>query len=144
MGQDRPVDTTPLDRALSRVGDRWTLLIVEALLARPRRFGELADTLPGIAPNILSARLRRLADERLVVATPYSQRPLRHEYALSADGRELAAALAVLAAWATQVDATTDEARRHVACGTALELRPYCPTCHRVVDDPDADHLHHL
>src|SRR5437660_1518138 len=53
-------ETLPLEAALDRVGDRWSLLVVEALLDGPRRFGELGDALPGIAPNILTDRLRRL------------------------------------------------------------------------------------
>src|SRR6187549_1423813 len=45
-----PTDPRPLEAALDRVGDRWSLLIVESLLDRPRRFGELNEALPGIAP----------------------------------------------------------------------------------------------
>ena len=52
--------TTPLEAALERVGDRWSLLLVEALLDGPRRFNELGEAVTGIAPNILSDRLRRL------------------------------------------------------------------------------------
>ena len=59
-----PPDPAPpqggLAAALDRVGDRWSLLLVEALLPAPRRFNELGETVPGIAPNILSDRLRRL------------------------------------------------------------------------------------
>ena len=51
---------TPLAAALERVGDRWSLLLIEALLEGPRRFGELSDAVEGIAPNILSERLKRL------------------------------------------------------------------------------------
>jgi hypothetical protein len=47
---------SPLADALMRVGDRWTLLIVQALLAGPRRFNELLEYIPGIAANILSQR----------------------------------------------------------------------------------------
>ena len=65
--------TAPLDRALTRVGDRWTLLLVEALLDGPLRYGELADAVTGIAPNILAARLKRLEQDGLVTATPYSR-----------------------------------------------------------------------
>jgi DNA-binding HxlR family transcriptional regulator len=134
------MEPTPLDRALTRVGDRWTLLVVEALLAGPRRFGELSDALPGIAPNILAARLRKLEKERLVVSAPYSTRPVRHQYELTADGRELAGALAVLESWATRTDALPGVGY-HDACGTSLELRLWCPTCGRVVDESDADDL---
>jgi DNA-binding HxlR family transcriptional regulator len=132
--------TAPLDRALTRVGDRWTLLLVEALLDGPMRYGELADAVTGIAPNILAARLKRLEQDGLVTATPYSERPRRHRYALTADGRALAEALAVLAAWAARVDGLPAP-RYHATCGTALESRPWCPTCSRTVDDAEADDL---
>ena len=51
--------------ALMRVGDRGTLLVVQALLAGPRRFTELLEDIPGIAANILSQRLKRLDTKRL-------------------------------------------------------------------------------
>lgn len=137
------MDAAPLDRALTRVGDRWTLLLVEALLDGPCRYGELADAVAGIAPNILAARLKRLEQDGLVTATPYSERPLRHHYALTADGRELAGALAVLAAWAARVEGLPAP-RYHATCGTAMESRPWCPTCSRVVDPDEADELDRL
>src|SRR5262245_10265416 len=46
------IPATPLAEALARVGDRWTLLVVEALLAGPLRFNDLADQIPGIAASI--------------------------------------------------------------------------------------------
>ncbi len=69
--------SSPLAEALARVGDRWTLLVVEALLAGPRRFNDLLGQIPGIAANILSERLKRLEREALLVARPYSERPPR-------------------------------------------------------------------
>ena len=119
---------TPLEAALERVGDRWSLLLVDALLGGPRRFNELAEAVPGIAPNILSDRLRRLDRERIVVATPYQQRPPRMSYALTADGRDLASALRLLADWGAR-GAADAEPMRHGSCGTPLEARWYCPTC---------------
>src|SRR4051794_23991011 len=68
---------SPLVEAVSRVGDRWTLLVVDALLAGPRRFGELSEAVSGIAPNILTQRLRHLVHEGLVLQRPYSERPPR-------------------------------------------------------------------
>jgi DNA-binding HxlR family transcriptional regulator len=131
-----PVPPTALDAALSRVGDRWSLLVVDALLDGPRRFGELRDGLPGIAPNILTDRLRRLERERIVVATPYSRRPPRMEYALTGDGRDLASALRLLADWGSR--RTGGEPLRHDRCGTALEARWFCPTCSVAVSDAEA------
>src|SRR5262245_14073869 len=72
--------------ALATVGDRWTLLLVAALLDGPRRFGELQEEVAGIAPNVLTQRLRQLERNALVVARPYSERPPRFVYELSAAG----------------------------------------------------------
>lgn len=111
------------------------LLIVAGLLDGPRRFGDLGEAL-GVAPNILTARLRQLTEDGLVVARPYSDRPVRHEYALTGSGRELADTLAHLAEWGDRRRGGPGTAPFHSRCGTTLELRPWCPTCDRTVE-PD-------
>src|SRR5690349_24303448 len=113
------IASSPLAEALARVGDRWTLLVVEALLSEPRRFNDLLSQIPGIAANILSDRLKRLERDGLLVARPYTQRPPRAAYQLTADGTELAAALRLLAHWGRR---HTDQADppRHLACGTPI------------------------
>src|SRR4051812_6737785 len=85
----REAERSPLAEALAMVGDRWTLLVIEALLEGPSRFNALQPATAGISPNILAPRLRRLEEQRLVVAQPYSDRPPRYEYELTAPGREL-------------------------------------------------------
>ena len=121
-----------LDAALARVGDRWTLLIVRRLLIGPGRFNELMDQVNGIAPNILTKRLRQLETDGLLVSSPYSQRPLRLRYSLTQPGQELASALEQLRSWgAAQVGGPLP---RHDSCGTTLQWRPWCPTCNRPVD----------
>jgi DNA-binding HxlR family transcriptional regulator len=127
--------------ALATVGDRWTLLIVAALLDGPRRFGELQEEVQGIAPNVLSQRLRHLERASLVVARPYSRRPPRFVYELSSAGRELAGALRLLAGWGAR-NAEGAEAPRHSVCGTPMEARWWCPTCERPASDDEADELH--
>ena len=131
---------SPLDAALARVGDRWTLLVVDALLAGARRFGELLEDVKGIAPNVLSERLKRLEREGLVTARLYSERPPRAAYELTAGGRELAGALRLLAQWGARTGERSDWLR-HATCGTTLEARWYCPTCARVVDALTDDEL---
>jgi DNA-binding HxlR family transcriptional regulator len=110
-------------------------LLVEALLDGGRRFNELAEALPAIAPNILADRLRRLERERIVVATPYQQRPPRMSYALTSDGLDLASALRLLADWGAR-RSERPEPLHHELCGTSLETRWWCPTCSVAVDDP--------
>ncbi len=146
-----PVDS-PLESALDRVGDRWSLLLVEALLDGVRRFGELGDLVPGIAPNILTDRLRRLVQAGVVVAEPYTSRPPRVQYRLTVDGQELAGVLRLLASWGAAHDAVGSDGRaepagaagRHDACGTPVEARWYCPTCARVVGDTEITELRYL
>jgi DNA-binding HxlR family transcriptional regulator len=123
---------------VARVGDRWTLLVVNALLDGPRRFNELLDGLAGLAPNVLSKRLRQLETSGLVVVTPYSQRPPRFDYRLSATGAELASALRLLAHWGAAGDPDAVPIH-HAACGTPVEARWYCPTCARLVESDETD-----
>ena len=135
-----------LAEALGVIGDRWALQLVAGLLDGPKRFGELTEALPGIAPNILTARLRQLERHGLLAATPYSQRPVRHAYALTDTGRELGDAIALLAAWGGRRsgDSLDHLGPVHGACGTPLEARLYCPTCERAADESDADPVHWL
>jgi DNA-binding HxlR family transcriptional regulator len=138
MSEDGSV-TSGLDEAMARVGDRWTLLVVDALLVGPRRFSELQEDIPRLAPNVLTARLRRLEREGLVLAVPYSDRPPRLEYRITEAGRELAGALRLLARWGSREAGGEVEGPHHRSCGTALETRWFCPTCARVTDNADDD-----
>jgi DNA-binding HxlR family transcriptional regulator len=139
LGQDLgvPDPETPLAEAVARVGDRWSLLLVEALLEGPRRFNDLEAAVTGVAPNVLSKRLKDLTADGVVVATRYQERPPRYEYDLTAAGRELAGALRLLAQWGAARRGEPAPFQHH-ACGTALEHHWWCPTCQEPLADPDA------
>ncbi len=139
---NEPTKPSPLAEAMARVGDRWSLPVVEALLEGPRRFGELAESLPGISPNILTDRLRSLERDALVVARPYSHRPPRSTYELTAEGRALAGAVRLLSEWGARHSGEEEQAR-HAVCGTPLQVRWYCPTCDQTVDEDAAEGLHY-
>ena len=125
-----PLPLDALDRAATAVGDRWTLLILAALLDGPLRYGELQERVAGISSNVLAQRLTALESAGLVVAEPYSRRPPRMQYAATAAASELSAAFAALAAWGGRhAGALGDPVPRHDLCGTPLELRWHCPTC---------------
>src|SRR6266511_2879993 len=85
-------------RALEVVGDRWTLLIIRDVIHGLRRFDEFLDSL-GIASNVLTERLNRLVGEGVLERVPYSERPERFEYRLTAKGRDLNIALSGLRQW---------------------------------------------
>ncbi len=133
MGRATP-STTALGEAVARVGDRWTLLVINALLGGPHRFNDLLTELPGLASNILSQRLRQLERDGIVLASPYSTRPPRFVYDLTASGRGLAGAVRLLAQWGAG-QGGDHAAMVHDACGTTMDARWWCPTCARMVDD---------
>lgn len=117
------------------------MLLVAALLEGPRRFGELQEEVEGIAPNVLSQRLRQLEHNALIVARAYSERPPRFVYELSSAGQELAGALRLLAGWGAR-NAEGASAPRHAVCGTPMEARWWCSTCERAVGDEESEELH--
>jgi DNA-binding HxlR family transcriptional regulator len=85
-------------RALEIVGERWTLLIIRDVFLGIRRFDELQENL-GVARNVLTDRLHRLVDQGVLERVPYSERPTRYEYRLTAKGRDLNIALSGLRQW---------------------------------------------
>ena len=85
-------------RTLEIVGERWTLLIIRDVFLGLRRFDQLQESL-GVARNVLADRLNRLVAEGILERVPYSERPPRFEYRLTARGRELNLALTALRQW---------------------------------------------
>jgi DNA-binding HxlR family transcriptional regulator len=133
---------SPLRAALDAVGDRWSLLVIAALLEGPRRFGDLQAEVGGIASNILSSRLRALVERGLLSAVPYSERPPRFAYELTDAGRALGEPLRLLAGWgARHRDPQT--APLHEACGNPLEIGWYCPACNEPVGEQAGEEVHY-
>lgn len=132
-----------LDAAARRVGDRWTLRILDALRRGPARYGELEQALAPIAPNVLARRLRDLEADGLITATAYQRRPVRLAYELTDAGHRLAGALDLLRQWGAGRGTGGHTGLHHATCGTEVELRLWCPTCEREVTDRDAEDLHH-
>jgi DNA-binding HxlR family transcriptional regulator len=88
-------------RALERVGDRWSLLVIRDLLTGAKRFTDLMDRLGGITPKTLSLRLRELEDGGLVAV---DREPGRREvwYRLTPAGQDLAPVIDGLSWWGLQ------------------------------------------
>src|ERR1700741_298763 len=89
----------PVARSLEFLGERWTLLIVRDLLARPRKFRELPESLAGGAPARLAQRLKVLEEHGIVRRGLYSDHPPRAEYALPDRGAELRPVVRALGVW---------------------------------------------
>jgi len=92
----------PVAKSLELLGERWTLLVIRDLLSGSRRFQDLQSSLEGIAPNVLSERLKILEEHGMVVGA--------------------------LAVWGAR-HVHKDAALVHDECDAALELKYYCPKC---------------
>ena len=90
----------PVARTLDLIGERWTILILRDLfLQGPRRYQDFQESLTGVAPNTLSARLKELEANGLVMRRQYSERPPRLEYQLTEKGKSLGPVLRSLREW---------------------------------------------
>jgi len=119
----------PVAKALELVGDRWTLLIVRDLLnAETRRFQDFQQSLKGIAPAILSDRLKLMEEHGLVTRRFYSDHPPRAEYVLTDKGKELKLVISALATWSSR-HVYPDATLVHADCGHPVRLGYYCPHC---------------
>ena len=94
---------TGLTRAIDLVGRKWALLIVEDLLAGPRRFTQIERSLGDANPKMVAARLRELEAAGLVSRKVYAEVPPRVEYALTGRGRELRPTIEALRRFGTVV-----------------------------------------
>jgi DNA-binding HxlR family transcriptional regulator len=87
-------------RTLDIIGERWTILVLRDLfLQGPRRFQDLQESLAGVAPNTLSARLKTMEAHGLIASRLYSEHPPRLEYYLTEKGKSLGPVLKALREW---------------------------------------------
>ncbi len=120
--------TDPIAKTLEVIGERWTILILQDLLRGHHRFAELRESVQGIAPNLLSSRLKLLERHGIVERRFYSDHPPRAEYYLTRKGHELGVVAGALATWGAKH--VSDSAFLiHTECESRLQVVYYCPTC---------------
>jgi DNA-binding HxlR family transcriptional regulator len=103
MRKSYEINDCPVARTLDMIGERWTILMLRDLLLQgPRRFQDFQDSLPGVAPNTLSARLKSLEENGLVQRQLYSDRPPRVEYVLTEKGKSLGPVVKAMREWGTK------------------------------------------
>lgn len=92
----------PVRNILSRVGDKWSLLLMHQLLSRdvPMRFSELRKAIPDISPKVLTATLRHLEADGFLVRTVYAEVPPRTEYSLTPRAHSFMNACRPMVQWA--------------------------------------------
>jgi DNA-binding HxlR family transcriptional regulator len=114
--------TCPVDRGLTRVGDRWSMLVLRDIERGLTRYEQLRTSL-GIAPNILSRRLSALVEAGLIIKKRYSQRPPRDEYLLTDAGRDFLPILMAIGAWGRKYNGA-GALSRHRDAETGKVVRP--------------------
>jgi DNA-binding HxlR family transcriptional regulator len=107
-----PGDCRAISQVLSRVGDKWTVLVVESLGSGPKRFNELRRGLGSISQRMLTLTLRALERDGLVTRTVYPTIPPRVDYELTKLGRSLLVPVNGLSAWARANRPAMDAARQ--------------------------------
>lgn len=90
----------PTRVVLDRIGDKWTVLVIGALIDGPRRFTALRQHIGGVAPKVLTQTLRAMERDGLLTRTVFAQVPPRVDYALTDLGISLGGPIAVLTDWA--------------------------------------------
>ena len=107
-----PSDCRAISEVLSRVGDKWTVLVVSTLGDGPKRFNELRKALGSISQRMLTLTLRALERDGLVTRTVTPTNPPRVDYELTRLGRSLLEPVSELGLWARKNRAAIGEARQ--------------------------------
>ena len=118
-------------RALSVVGDRWTMLLVREALLGTRRFDDFQPN-TGASRAIVAERLRSLVAEGVLDRVRYQHHPERFEYRLTAKGRDLYPVVAALLAWGDRWAPSPDGPPVrlvHRPCGHTIHPELACPDC---------------
>ncbi len=92
-------DSKAICATLDVLSGKWKILILFALLEGTKRFNELRRLIPDVTQRMLTAQLRELEEQHIVVRTVYAQIPPKVEYALSDIGKTLTPILTALKKW---------------------------------------------
>jgi DNA-binding HxlR family transcriptional regulator len=113
----------PIARSLERVGEWWSILILRDAFHGLTRFDQFQENL-GIAPNMLTRRLKALVEAQLLERRRYSEKPPRDEYVLTEAGRDFRPVLWVLLAWGNKHFAPEGKSVVIVDSRTGVEAEP--------------------
>lgn len=110
--QEPEEECRAISEALARIGDKWTVLVVELLAGGPMRFNEIRHTIGNISQRMLTLTVRELERDGLVTRTVFPTVPPRVEYQLTKLGRTLREPLIAVAEWVRKHQPAMVEARK--------------------------------
>lgn len=114
----------PVARSLEHVGEWWSILILRDAFYGYKRFDDFQKNL-GIAPNMLTRRLKSLVDDGLLEKRTYSDHAKRYEYVLTEKGKDFHQVLLALLSWGNKYYAPEGEAVQVVDAQTGKVVAPY-------------------
>jgi DNA-binding HxlR family transcriptional regulator len=122
-------------QCLEVVGEWWSMLIIRDAFLGIRRFDDFQARL-GISRNILNQRLTHLVEEGVLERVPYQEHPLRFEYRLTEQGRDLWPVLTAMRQWGDRWAAPDGPPLllEHRSCGKIIEAVPTCSMCGEDLD----------
>lgn len=91
----------PVATTLMLIGNKWKIFIIQQLMDRPFRFGELHRAIPGISEKVLTDNLRAMEKDGIITRTVFPEVPPRTEYALSELGNTMRPIIESMATWGT-------------------------------------------
>jgi len=118
-------------RSVDLLGDWWTPLVLREAFLGVRRFDDMQRSL-GIGRNVLTQRLKRLVEERMLDRVLYQEKPDRYEYVLTDKGRDFYPVLAAMIAWGDRWlagDEGPPIVLKHKACGHDMTAKVVCSEC---------------
>lgn len=121
-------DNCAVERTLSIIGERWTLLVLREAFLGVRRFDQLRRN-TGVARNILSDRLNTLVANGILRRELYQERPQRYEYRLTEKGVDLYPVLLTLMDWGSRHLEGRAMTLTHKECGATAMPHLACPDC---------------
>lgn len=101
---DCPVATT-----VQLIGSKWKLLILRDLMTEKKRYNELRRSLDGISQKVLTATLKSMVEDGIVIRTAYPEVPPRVEYSLSEIGESLRPIIDIMGQWGTYYKETLQD-----------------------------------
>ena len=136
-------ETCPIARAMSVIGDRWTVLILRDCLRGVSRFDEFHRRL-GCSRAIISDRLAHLVERGVLAREAYEAHPPRHDYRLTDMGRALSPVLMTLSNWAETYAPRAGGhrvVRRHKTCGHNFQPVVHCSECGEAIAPGEVEHV---
>ncbi len=128
-------------RSLAIAGEPWSPLVIRDVYVGINRFEDIQRDL-GISRKVLSERCDTWSTQASWSGAQYSERPLRHEYALTEMGQEFMDVLMSMVRWGdrwTAGDAGPPVLYRHRSCGQITHVEPHCAACGEVMRSSDVD-----